>query len=70
MLLGDPEAYRPCLDFVSVLMLAQDAFDSEKEGLATKAEYRTVTAARIATSFDLGNLPYQHHGQVGYHRSA
>jgi len=56
--LGDPEAYRLCLDFVSVLILAQDAFDTEKEGLATKAaahkaEYKSVTAARVSTGFDL-----------------
>jgi len=56
--LNDKEAYRFCLDFVSVMRLAEDAFDTEKEGLASKAaahkaEFNSLNAARVATSFEL-----------------
>ena len=56
--LDDSEAYRFCLDFVSVLRLSHDAFETEVQGLATKpavhmADYKYVASARMTTSFNL-----------------
>ncbi|KAL7466323.1 hypothetical protein ACHAXS_006628 [Conticribra weissflogii] len=56
--LQDQEIYRFCVDFLSLLMLTQDAFETISEGMharadAYKAQFNSLMAARISTSYEL-----------------
>ena len=52
----DPDLYRYCVDFVSLLLLAPDPFFTMAEGMASeaaavKAKYNSLLEARIALSY-------------------
>ena len=55
---GDPDLYRYCVDFVSLIMLAHDPFFTVSEGMASeaaavKAYYNSLLEARIALSYQI-----------------
>ena len=55
---GDPDLYRYCVDFVSLIMLAHDPFFTVSEGMASeavavKANYNLLLEARIALSYQI-----------------